>query len=345
MRKARRLPLAAVAVALALVAGPGCLAANILDVVGQVSQASYSNYLNTSLFAYAGDNRGLGGADHDLARDNIAAAFLSFGLTPVSGVSYLEPFLYSGSTYYNVVGVQPGTVHPEEYYIVGAHYDSYGTPGADDNASGVAGVLEAARVLSQYDFEASLIFIAFDREEQGLIGSSAWAAAHHSDDIQGMVSLDMIAYNPVQGGSSLNQVAIYTVNGGDNSVTDGLLAAFAAYGGDVTASLVGAMGQSDHVPFYSRGFASALLIEKNVFTNPYYHTQSDSLNTGYLDDVFATSVTRATVGYLATQADLATPEPVPAVLTLSGLVVLVVALRRRDRRLARADRRRPAAVC
>ena len=123
----------------------------------------------------------------DPARDYIFDNFTSLGLAAT-----LDPFVYGTSTYHNVVGVRSGTVRPEDIYIVGAHYDSVqGSPGADDNASGVAGVLEAARVLSGYNFASTLVFIAFDREEQGLIGSYDYArrASAAGQNIRGMISL------------------------------------------------------------------------------------------------------------------------------------------------------------
>jgi acetylornithine deacetylase/succinyl-diaminopimelate desuccinylase-like protein len=332
MRTARRLLPALVAAALALVAVPCHLDGSVLDVVNQVSQTSYTDYLEDWLYAWAGDNRGYG-VDHDPARDNIAAAFLAFGLTPIvaSPTPYLDPFTYNSTTYYNVVGMLPGAVHPDQYFVVGAHYDSVNNPGADDDASGVAGVLEAARVLSQYQFEYSLVFIAFDREEQGLFGSSAWAAEHSTDDILGMVSLDMIAYNAT---ATPDQMAIYTVSGNPNVVTQGLVDSFALYGNGVTASFLGMMGYSDHVGFSAQGFPSALLIERGVWGNPYYHTQQDSLTTGYLDYEYATNVTRAAVGFLATDGGLV-PEPAAALLVLSALALLA-ALRARSRRTPRS---------
>ena len=79
----------------------------------------------------------------------------------------------------NIIAIQWGTKNPEEYVVCGSHLDSYSysgmCPGADDNATGVASVLEAARILSQYSFERSIIYCAFGAEEVGLIGSAAYA--------------------------------------------------------------------------------------------------------------------------------------------------------------------------
>ena len=136
----------------------GVQAQGISQIVDQVSQSSYTHYLDDLLYTHDGDNRGVLGAEHDPARTNIFNQFDSFGLNP-----YLDPFQYNSSTYYNVVATRPGTTRPEDIYILGAHFDSVNNPGADDNGSGTAGILGAARVLSQYEFEATVVFIAFDR--------------------------------------------------------------------------------------------------------------------------------------------------------------------------------------
>ena len=80
----------------------------------------------------------------------------------------------------NVTATQTGMVFPNKFIMVGGHYDStsYGStaPGADDNASGTASVLEIARILSQYEFNYSIIYCAWSAEEIGLYGSGAWAS-------------------------------------------------------------------------------------------------------------------------------------------------------------------------
>jgi hypothetical protein len=98
--------------------------------------------------------------------------------------------------YANVVADWPGTARPQEIYIVCAHYDTTGKgefPGGDDNASGTAGMLEAARVLTQYRFQSTLRFIAFNAEEEWMKGSAEYVKALPPDaNIVGVVNLDMI---------------------------------------------------------------------------------------------------------------------------------------------------------
>ena len=134
------------------------------SLVAQVSQSSYTTLHQDLLYTHTGDNRGLTGPEHDLARDNIYSYFAGLGLQ-----TSLEPFVYNSQTYYNVVGVHPGVTRPNDVYLVGAHYDSVNNPGADDNASGTAAVMELARVLSQYQFDATLVFVGFRPGRAGAV--------------------------------------------------------------------------------------------------------------------------------------------------------------------------------
>lgn len=294
---------------------------DVQDIVEQVSEETYRNYLDDMLYTHLGDDRKWG-AEHDLARENIYSQFNSFGLD-----TSLHPFSYSGQTYYNVVGTHYGTVRRDDIYIVGAHYDSTSpgsnpAPGADDNASGTAGVLEASRVLSQFTFEATLIFIGFDREEQGLVGSNAYAQGHKDDDILGMISLDMIAYN----GSSLNKARIYGRDG-SAAIKQSLADAITLYGDGLSCVDSGHIDASDHAPFEAQGFQACLLIEYDVWSNPYYHSLNDSVDTlNYIDYAFATNMVSSTVGFLATAA---VPIPEPATVLLLAFGAIMVGKKRR----------------
>jgi Zn-dependent M28 family amino/carboxypeptidase len=293
----------------------------VLDVVNTVSQSTYRHYLDDLLYTHTGDNRGLTGAQHDPARANILDALTGFGLQ-----TYLDPFTYNSTTYYNVVGLLPGTTAgSNEIYIVSAHYDSVNCPGADDNASGVAAVLEAARVLSPFRFEATLVFAAFDREEQGLKGSYDYAYEHRNDDIRGMLSLDMIAFNDP--GARRNTALLYGRTASLGIKTN-LASAINRYSGGITVSDLGQFDASDHVPFEVYGKQACLLIEgamvRNSYSNPYYHTVNDTVDTtNYIDYVYATQLTRSAVGYFATSAGIvAIPEPSSWLLVLVGMVLL-----------------------
>jgi hypothetical protein len=265
-------------------------------IAGQISQSSYTNYLDNLLYTHDGDNRdALSGPDHGPARAAIVAAFQSFpGLTVQQ-----EPFTYSLGTHYNVVATQVGTLHPAQYYVIGAHYDSAGTPGADDNASGVAGVLEIARVLSAYPTDYTIKYIAFDVEEYGLWGSKAYVDAHPTDDILGMISMDMIAHDPGGG------VADIWGKTASNAIKLDLRDAVLAYSGGLTAVLqTETFSRSDHGPFQDDGYQACLLIEPDIDTeNPCYHQACDSVDTpNYISYSYAVKVTRSAAGYLADHA-------------------------------------------
>ncbi|MHC4947074.1 MAG: M28 family metallopeptidase [Planctomycetota bacterium] len=259
------------------------------SVVNQVNEAMYRHYLDNLLYTHPGDDRGFG-PEHDLAMLNIHDTFESFGLT----VTY-HPFLYASTTYYNVVAVKQGTTYPDDIYIVGAHYDSVNNPGADDNGSGTAGVMELARVLSQYDFESTIIFIAFDREEQGLVGSDAYATEHSGDNILGMISMDMIAYDA--GAESVDIYGRTASNGVKNTLAQAVL----DWGQGLDVVTHGSLDASDHAPFEWQGFQACIIIED--WGNPYYHTQNDYVGQfGYIDYGFATRITRSVCGWLVDEA-------------------------------------------
>ena len=129
------------------------------------------------------------------AAQYIYEKFQSFGLQ--------TRYQNSSSITNNVIAKKTGSKYPNRQYIICAHYDNYSTspndtiPGADDNASGVAAVLEAARLLSGIITDYTVIFIAFDGEENGLNGSRLYADSAYikGDTIKGVLNLDMIGYD------------------------------------------------------------------------------------------------------------------------------------------------------
>jgi len=265
------------------------------EIVAQIREETYRYYMDTQLFTRVGDDRGYDSPQHDLARENIVAIFESYGLDVE-----LHPFEYYGGTYYNVVATQIGMVYPEAQYIVGAHYDSESNPGADDDASGVAGLLEIARVFSAYETACTVKYIAFDLEEWGLIGSEAYVVDHFDDDIRGMVQMDMISWN--------NGTLMCQIRGAGecDPIKNALADAFAEYVTGVTAEIQGPLGMyaSDHDSFEDAGFQACLLIERGWRFNPCYHLPSDSVDMrgGYVDYWYARELIRGVAGFLADHA-------------------------------------------
>ena len=266
----------------------------------EVIQSRYTHYLRNLLHTHNGDNRGPGAPQHDDVRDRIAAALAGQGLN----VS-LHAFQWRGDTYYNVVGKLIGKTRPDEYYVIGAHYDSKSTPGADDDASGVAALLETARVASTHDFESSILFIAFDLEEPGLIGSKAWVADHPAERIAGMIALDQLSFN--WSGYTHNLIAICPPNTDLNPTRTAFENAVRSYSGGLTPVYGGVTSTSDHAPFAALTSAISV-VEASWSYNTRMHTLADSVDEeGYIDYVFATRVTRSVAAWLASQAG-AIPE-------------------------------------
>jgi hypothetical protein len=246
----------------------------------------------------------------------------------------------------NVRASLPGRVRPEQIFVLGAHFDAtWDSPGADDNASGTAAVLEVARVLAGAAAEATVLFVAFDQEELGTIGSRALAAELADQDVIGMISLDMVAYTggiqftiePQEGclqlseGSAVPVDFIFATSNSLRMIVGFGLAA-AKWVPDLRFGwglLLDGDGRcytrlrgSDHAPFWDEGFEAFLLNDTGPYRNPYYHDPGDLPET--LDFDFARKTTAAVAVYL-TQA-VPVPEPAPAWLLLCGSAVLAGAL-------------------
>jgi hypothetical protein len=283
-RTAAALMLSLAAATTAIASEAGQIAAD------QVDRDSYIEFLDVYLFTHEGDNRGPSGEDLEPCRDNIAALFESYGLQVD-----IEPFWYLNRWYHNVVGTKVGVSEPDKQIIIGAHYDSVSNPGADDNASGVALVLEAARILGQYDSDYTIKFIAFSMEEKGLVGSEAYVDAHIGDDIVAMISADMVAFT--LGGESAR---VYSRGG---ALMNSIGAAVNEYGDGLSWFDAGWISASDHAPFDGAGYDAALFIEADVWNNPYYHQQSDNFeNPNNLNFDYAVKMVRSMVGWLVDAA-------------------------------------------
>ncbi|MBM4364645.1 MAG: M20/M25/M40 family metallo-hydrolase [Deltaproteobacteria bacterium] len=145
--------------------------------------------------------------------DELAAAYLVDRLEAYGLVVDQLPFeIDEGVTGLNLVARKEGVESPSVVYAFSAHYDStsddplVSAPGADDNASGVAAVLEAARILSSRDTRASAWFVLTAGEEQGALGSLALAEAWQDEgaDIRGVIAPDMMAYWPLGDGDAFD---------------------------------------------------------------------------------------------------------------------------------------------
>ena len=141
-----------------------------------------------------------------MARYYIVARYKECGLKPFMNDDFVIPFKRNGNEYANVVGLIEGNSLKDEYIVLGAHFDHLGVrkgeiyPGADDNASGSAALIEIARELcaNRENLQRSVIIAAFDAEELGLYGSNSLSefldAVIGIDKIKLMVSVDMVGW-------------------------------------------------------------------------------------------------------------------------------------------------------
>lgn len=218
----------------------------------------------------------------------------SFGLQ----VKY-DTFSTSGV---NVIAKKIGTKYPNQKLIICAHYDdmiSFGppsdtVPGADDNASGVCGVLESARIFSTMNFDYTVIFAAWDEEETGLVGSRVFAdsAFAHGDSIIAVINMDMLGWD--SNNDSKFQV---TTNAPSLSLANDVFNVATNY---VPALLpqvhTGSYG-SDQISFQDKGYIAVALHEDNSDFTPYYHTTNDLFST--LNKPFMYNLIKVTVGTAA----------------------------------------------
>jgi hypothetical protein len=268
---------------------------------------------------------------NDSAAAYVYRSFLSIpGLTSVS----LDTFFIDADTPYtakpivNIVATLEGKTDPARMIVVGGHYDASASrmgsttwrtqwntiraPGADDNASGVAAILETARLMSDSSFgivnDYTIVFVAFGSEESGPAhrgghgGSLHYAAQARArnDRILGMISVDMIAHNrhytttDIVADASSVWLGQAFVDAKDSLnialITNAAPFAFGTY--------------SDHASFWDHGYDAILLIEHappwnstaQYTANPFYHTSSDTIET--LNYQLLKRVTQTLIGTL-----------------------------------------------
>lgn len=229
----------------------------------------------------AGWNRSSFGTEIQTARDWLAFEFQRLGL-----MVSRPPFGFTASGISvqseNVVGRLVGHTRPEEWVIVGGHIDSRNevatattqTPGAEDNASGCAGVLEMARVLTRFRPERTVLFVCYSGEEQGLHGARAHVqqleASGDLKRVQLMLNMDMIGYSAdAEIDESLGS---RTAHG---AVVDRILALSATYVPELVVRLNWSTCCSDHVPFLDRNIPAVHAFQGDFAQYVHYHRTTD----------------------------------------------------------------------
>ena len=221
------------------------------------------------------------------ASDWIASRMQALGLEVEQQPFNANTWMGSGEAAPNVIGIQRGTLYPDTYVVCGSHFDSFsyeamfggGTaPGADDNATGVASVLESARIMTQYEFEYSIIYCAYGCEEMGLYGSEAYASRCQEQgmDSIGYFNNDMNGYlnpgDPIHIDciypNSVEPIGTYYMNVGE------------VYYPELPIRHVNFNeGDSDHTSFNNHGYLGIYPFEDYENYSPYIHTPNDVIGT------------------------------------------------------------------
>ena len=203
----------------------------------------------------------------------------------------------------NIIAERRGTDQPDRVIVVGAHYDTVvGSPGADDNASGVAVLLELARVHAETRFQKTVRFVAFTLEEPPYfrsrhMGSRTYARSikERGEHVEAMLCLESVGYYSQEPGSQSFPFPVFwlrwqypttgtfiTIVSNDDSqplqtrVRDGLASHMdlpvETYAGPWW---IPGVDWSDHGSFWNEGYPAVMLTDTALFRNPHYHRPTD----------------------------------------------------------------------
>jgi Zn-dependent M28 family amino/carboxypeptidase len=215
----------------------------------------------------------------------------------------VQTFQARGRTWENVVAEFGPDIRSHAMLVVGAHYDAFGEagarPGADDNASGTAGLLELARLLGAAHPAAPVMLVAFTNEEPPFFGSEEMGSAIHASSmardhraVKGMICLEMIGYySPHQAWPSPVFSLLYPTHGDfivvaggwpDRKLARWLKRGIAASGGIPVVSFTGpreTSDASDQRNYWSQGWPAVMVTDTAFLRNPNYHTTRDTADT------------------------------------------------------------------
>jgi hypothetical protein len=268
---------------------------DIEELIGKICEDSLESYV---LQLQAFETRLSGTESSWAASEWIADKFTEFDYDGVEIDPFIGRQLFSmlPCQCYNVIARKTGSVYPDQHIVIGGHHDAVpNCPGADDNASGTAAVLELARALQDVETDMTIIFVTFDAEESGLLGAYhyAFTALEQNDDIVLMINADMIAHltNNIESKVFYGYDMTYALLW--NELAD-------QYCNLSTDFLSG--GSSDQAAFWDAGY-DAIFVHEDIFSTE-YHQPSDSavyLNFEYM--------TRMVQGILATSYTVSQHPP------------------------------------
>jgi len=256
------------------------------------------------------------------AREYIRDTFIEFGYAPLE-----ERITVSGRPVFNVIVTRRGSVYPQRIIVIGAHYDTVPhSPGANDNGSGVAALLELARLQNDQTGALTLRFVAFVNEEEPYFGTPAMGSLYHArktvmdgDEVVAMLSLETIGYYSDEPNSQAYPFPFrlfyprtgnfigFVGNLGSRSLVRRALRVFRsnatiASEGVAAPEIVGDIGRSDHWSFWQLGVPAIMVTDTANFRYSDYHQPTDTP-----DIIDYDRLTRVVHGLIETVRALTTP--------------------------------------
>ena len=230
---------------------------------------------------------------------NRAAGFIRRNFEEMGYPVTRQTYTLEGKVFENIVAEKAGAAASSEIIIIGAHYDSCFNPGADDNASGVAGLLELARMLKDVPTQSTLRFVAFTNEEPPFfttedMGSRVYARATKAkgETIKAVVILEMIGfysdkrfsqrYLPFLGPFYPNRANFIAIVGNfpSHTLVQDVIKGF-RQGSDfpiesiVAPSFIPGIYFSDHWSFWKEGYPAVMVTDTAFLRSPHYHATTD----------------------------------------------------------------------
>jgi len=212
-----------------------------------------------------------------------------------------DHFEWEGKSYKNIVAEKRGMISPHRVLIVGAHYDTVpGSPGADDNASAVAVLLEVARNIQAVPLESTVRLVAFSLEEYDFAGSAHYvdSLSNGGDEIFGMISVEMVGFTGPRQDYPLYLNPKHYPNVGDfiaiignersKELLEKVCRSFKTNvpGLPLEFLIVPGSGEgmdevrlSDHSAFWDKGVSALMITDTGFLRNPNYHLASDTIGT------------------------------------------------------------------
>jgi hypothetical protein len=261
----------------------------IQNIVNQVSGDSILSYLQ-KLELLGVKNPGSMALQN--TRDWLYSKYQGYGYTDI----VYHDFTYSSYTLQNIIVTKTGSVQPDVTLIIDGHYDSIGGPGVNDNGSGVAVILEIARLLATIECEYTIKFINFSAEEQGLIGSQAYV---NTVVVPQNMNI-LLVFNIDEVGGIAGQVNNTITCERDEGPPSGNNAASAVYTdtlatltqdySNLNTQIAHAYG-SDYMPFEDAGYVITGYYETNE--SPFPHSPNDIL--ANMDPSYVSEITKGAV--------------------------------------------------